>query len=271
MKRSALFGSVLSFLGIVFLAMAALPATPEAPSPNQTKSQQALPQPQVYDEAALKKMKMSDLKDMDLVEIRGVKITGSLFKARIRRQLKIADPANPVEVAEALNSYYNAKRYESKQSYDETELARMTEDIIAVVFGDQPRAPRSKSPDSTRSVSRKPVPPPVAQKSQNLSEPVRPQHLKQLDPQAQNRPEFIDLRSKIESLQKDKKLEEGDHLIHTSPSGLSFTARVEGGRIIGWVITDKLGREVTPADNACWSCRESEDETQCYMLPCPKR
>ncbi len=197
MKRSVLFGFVLSFLVIVFLAGAALSAAPETPGPDQTKPEQARPEPQVYDEAALKKMKMSDLQDMNLIEIKGTKITVSMFKSRIRRQLKVADPANPAEVAEALNNYYNAKRYESKQNYDEAERARMMEDLIAVVFGGQPRASGAKRPDSTPSVSRRPVSPPAAQRPQSFSEPVRPQRLKRYESQPQYKPEFIDLRSKI--------------------------------------------------------------------------
>jgi hypothetical protein len=216
-------------------------------------------------------MSFYDLMDTDLIEIKGRRMTVGQFKIRIRRGLKVEDITNPAEVAMALNMLHKSQRYEIKLTYDDSERMRMMEDLIELVFRDRTKPREAKSSGSTGSNLRKPIPPPIAQKSQDVPESTLPDRFKRLKSQAQDGEEFVDLRSKIIPLQKDEKLKEGDNLIHTTPSGLNFIARVEGGKIVGWVITDKLGREVKETDSGCWSCREAGGGTQCFRVFCPKK
>lgn len=76
-----------------------------------------------------------------------------------------------------------------------------------------------------------------------------------------------------------KQLQDGLNLIHTSPKGVRLSAKVNNGKIMDWVVTDKNGRNIPTTMQkkaeggkmTCWKCYEdSEGNLQCYVIPCPK-
>ena len=100
-------------------------------------------------------------------------------------------------------------------------------------------------------------------------------HAQEFDPEAR---QVADITTKL----ADMKLKEGLNLIDTLATGVRIEAKVEKGKIVGWVFTDKKGRviERTAYTNKkgkrakerirCWECFKGTDgEQQCVSVSCP--
>ena len=92
----------------------------------------------------------------------------------------------------------------------------------------------------------------------------------------------------VRPILKNMTLKEGGNLIHTDRSGLRLLARVEKGKIVGWVVTDiqghplpttyqpkgggkKGGKGGDPKPTTCWQCATNpKGETHCWRIPCPE-
>ncbi len=67
-------------------------------------------QPRVYKIEELKNLRASDLRDMDIIEIKGKRLTVKEAKDLVRRDLKGGDPNDPKKIAQALISRYQTER-----------------------------------------------------------------------------------------------------------------------------------------------------------------
>ena len=87
----------------------------------------------------------------------------------------------------------------------------------------------------------------------------------------------------VQPILKNMTLKDGLNLIHTDSSGLRLSARVEKGKIVGWVVTDIQGKPLPVTyqskggkgggkkPTTCWQCAtNSKGETHCWRIPCPE-
>jgi hypothetical protein len=163
----------------------------------------------------LNNMKLSDLRDNDILDIKGKRLTFGELKRLNQSDLKAL--------------------------LQESELSRMVNEFVSSARGEPTEGLRS---------------------------------LGSTDAVGLDRFEIIDLRPMLEG----KRLIEGDNLIHTTPSGLRFTAKVKAGEIIDWSIIDNQGSRVRTTEDKykrknsrCWKCFKANDGAyDCISIPCPE-
>ncbi len=93
------------------------------------ENKSAVVKPRVFKEEDLKEMKLSELKDNYVIEIKGKRMSGAEAKGLIRRKLKVSDPTDPVEVARALQN-----RYKIEQHPQYRDLARSLDSVAGVLL-----------------------------------------------------------------------------------------------------------------------------------------
>jgi hypothetical protein len=100
----------------------------------------------VYRQDDLKNLMLADVKDNDVIEMRARRITGADLRQWIKRELRVGDPNNPVELAEALRKRYGSESYNLGRCLDgEADVVRVL--LGEALFGQTPSDGKHKKND----------------------------------------------------------------------------------------------------------------------------